>query len=247
MYDDKRTVTFSRGSEYNTLVVGKDGEVKESSTPNTARSDGDSSRPLSTTSGAARRKKKKAAAAASASNSKEEDAGGDDEPDASESGSAAGAPAASTSTSGWSSKRFAEELAKKEQEWREAWILNELRSNQLREQEKIAMRQTWANERTQWLLRIKQFGTEAKELRQQTLELQAKLDAAVSGASLSSKDVERSEGRSQQENVYVCVCWWQQQGKAGQEAGVASLSWSVVWPCVQVFAGGNCTHEEACG
>lgn len=216
-FDDKRPVMMARGSEYNSFVVGADGkETKaddttgdlkiDASAAAAAGADGDEpATPAggaagpSKTSGAARRKKKKAAAAAAGAAGGEAD-GADDGPDEEESPQAKSAPRI---TAAMATKKVAEELAKKEAEWRDAWLLSEMRSQQTREAEKMAMRNAWTNERTVWLQRIKQFQGEAASDRSKALDLQAQLDAALAKSALGNSDEKRLEERAAQQQKFL--------------------------------------------
>ena len=54
-----------------------------------------------------------------------------------------------------------EEIVKREREWREAWIVHELKTQEIREKEKGALRDQFAQERETWGLKIKTVSNRA--------------------------------------------------------------------------------------
>lgn len=47
-----------------------------------------------------------------------------------------------------------EEILQREKEWREAWIIYDLKIQQDREKEKAVMREQWKDEREKWALKL---------------------------------------------------------------------------------------------
>jgi kinesin family member C2/C3 len=78
-----------------------------------------------------------------------------------------------------------DELVKREREWREAWVLHNMKMQESREREKEAIRTQWAEERETWIIKIKQHANESNELRVRLNEVRRQLDEAQSGAQLN--------------------------------------------------------------
>jgi hypothetical protein len=80
-------------------------------------------------------------------------------------------------------------VVKREQEWREAWILHELRNHHQRETEKGAMREQWKVERQRWVDKLKEYSEASKDLRLKNLQLQSLADDSDAKYSLSQSSV----------------------------------------------------------
>ena len=76
--------------------------------------------------------------------------------------------------------KMREAILKREQEWKEAWVMNELRNHNQREQEKQKMRLQWNNERQRWLVKIKSYANETKLLRDNNTSIKSQLDTTKS-------------------------------------------------------------------
>lgn len=95
---------------------------------------------------------------------------------------------------------IAEESRRLEREWREAWIMHELKTHQKHEAELQQMRQKMDIERQAWLKKIKEFALDNKELRAQTLLQQSKLDSAEADKQLARAEVGRANSRAEAES-----------------------------------------------
>jgi len=94
-----------------------------------------------------------------------------------------------------------DEVVKREREWREAWILHELKTQELREKEKATLRQQWKEEREQWINKIKHYADDANALRAKLNEVQTRLEQAESGKELVESASKRKAEALEAENI----------------------------------------------
>lgn len=78
-----------------------------------------------------------------------------------------------------------EEVVKREQEWREAWILQERRHHHIREHEKQKLRAQFKEQRAKWLSKIQEFHKGSKDLNNQVEGLKTKLETCENGRQLA--------------------------------------------------------------
>lgn len=86
-----------------------------------------------------------------------------------------------------------EEVIKREQEWREAWILHEIRNQNIRQAEKAALKAQFKAKRDQWVAKLKSSEEENQKLRQDLLQLQSKLERAESEKHLAQGSLSRQQ------------------------------------------------------
>jgi len=92
-----------------------------------------------------------------------------------------------------------EEVVKREQEWREAWILQERRHFQIRDHEKRKLREQFKNQRQKWLHKIQEFHKGSKELQQQVEHLKTKTEAVENSKQLAQSSWNKQKEQFEQE------------------------------------------------
>src|SRR4051794_13476004 len=72
------------------------------------------------------------------------------------------------------------ESMQRENEWKESWIAHEIQTFQQREQERNALKAGMNEERARWLLKLKEYTAELKEVRDENLTLKGEVSALKS-------------------------------------------------------------------
>merc|ERR1712080_208456 len=92
-----------------------------------------------------------------------------------------------------------EEVVKREQEWREAWILQERRHHHIREHEKTKLRTQFKQQRQKWLGKIQDFHKGSKELNAQVEALKIQIEDVEMSKHLAQSNWNRQKDNLEQE------------------------------------------------